>query len=76
MDDRYLALFVGIAPVDNPRYVTAIVVDEPKGDAYAGGAAAAPIYARIAGGLLHLQNAVPRARQAPETQLASLGGGQ
>jgi len=76
MDDRYLALFVGIAPVDNPRYVTAIVVDEPKGDAYAGGAAAASIYARIAGGLLHLQNAVPRARQAPETQLASLSGGQ
>lgn len=75
-DNQYLALFVGIAPMDNPRYVTTIVVDEPQGNAYGGGAAAAPIYARIASGLLHLQNAVPNVAAFPDAQLASLAGGQ
>jgi len=75
-DSRYLALFVGIAPMDNPRYVTAIVVDEPKGNAYGGGAAAAPIYARITDGVLHLQNAIPQLTQLPNLNVASLGRGQ
>lgn len=76
LDNQYLALFVGIAPMDNPRYVTAIVVDDPQGNAYGGGAAAAPIYARITGGLLHLQNAVPTLNPYPDARFASLGGGQ
>ena len=55
IDDQYLALFVGIAPMNEPRYVTAIVVDQPKGDALRwrrGGSA--PIYARITDGVLRL----------------------
>jgi cell division protein FtsI (penicillin-binding protein 3) len=76
IDDQYLALFVGIAPMDNPRYVTAIVVDQPKGDAYGGGAAAAPIYSRITNGVLRLRNAVPAIEAPTESLLVALGGGQ
>jgi cell division protein FtsI (penicillin-binding protein 3) len=74
LDDQYIALFVGVAPVSAPRYVTAVVVDQPKGDNYGGGAAAAPIYAKITEGVLRLRNAVPTLM--PEEHVASLGGGQ
>ena len=59
LDDRYVALFAGIAPVESPRYVTVVVIDEPEGDAYGGGAAAAPVYSRITQEVLRIQNVVP-----------------
>ena len=72
LPDQYLALFVGIAPVDNPRYVTAIVLDQPKGDSYGGGAAAAPLYARITDGVLRLYNQRPQAEPGAGLQLAAM----
>lgn len=74
LDDQYVALFVGVAPIENPRFVTAIIVDQPKGDNYGGGAAAAPIYSAITDGVLRLHNALPLSDQ-PGTQLVGLGGG-
>jgi len=59
LDDRYVALFVGVAPVESPRYVTVVVIDEPEGDAYGGGAAAAPVYSRITQEVLRIKNVVP-----------------
>ena len=76
LPDQYLALFVGIAPMENPRYVTAVVVDRPKGDNYGGGSAAAPVYARITSGVLRLTNQNPQVDLPVQTQMASLGGGQ
>ncbi|WP_235842421.1 peptidoglycan D,D-transpeptidase FtsI family protein [Cysteiniphilum halobium] len=45
--DSYMATFVGIAPSSNPEIVTVVVIDDPKGEAYGGGSAAAPIFAQI-----------------------------
>ena len=45
--NRYIASFVGIAPLDNPRFVIAVMVDEPKG-VRTGGQVAAPIFSKIA----------------------------
>lgn len=59
LDDRYVALFAGIAPVEAPRYVTVVVIDEPSGDLYGGGSAAAPVYSRITREVLRLQHAMP-----------------
>ncbi len=59
-DDKYVALFAGIAPMDDPRFVTVVVIDQPKGDAYGGGAAAAPVFSRVASGVLRLLNVAPR----------------
>jgi cell division protein FtsI (penicillin-binding protein 3) len=74
-DHRYVALFVGIAPMDAPRYVTAVVIDEPQGDRYGGGSAAAPVYSRITDGILRLGNAIPQVAQH-NAQSVTLGGGQ
>jgi len=59
LDDQYVALFVGIAPMNAPRYVTAILIDQPRGDHYGGGLAAAPVYSRITEEVLRIRNAQP-----------------
>jgi cell division protein FtsI/penicillin-binding protein 2 len=59
LDDQYVALFVGLAPIDAPRFVTVVVIDRPKGDNYGGGAAAAPVFARVASETLRLLGVPP-----------------
>lgn len=67
-DDRYLAFFAGIAPVHEPRLVTVVLIDEPKGDRYYGGEVAAPVFSRITEGALRMLNVVP---SQPDRDLAS-----
>lgn len=43
---EYRALFVGVAPVSNPRIALAVVVENPVGQFY-GGLVAAPIFAKV-----------------------------
>ncbi|MDC0980165.1 penicillin-binding protein [Bdellovibrionales bacterium] len=43
----YLSSFAGFVPVNNPRYVIFVLVDEPKGKYY-GSTVAAPIFSSIA----------------------------
>lgn len=53
---RYIASFVGLAPVDHPRFVVAVVVREPSASIHYGGLVAAPIFANIMGGVLRLSD--------------------
>jgi cell division protein FtsI (penicillin-binding protein 3) len=46
-EDRYKAVFAGIAPITRPRLVVVVVIDEPGGKEYYGGQVAAPVYAEI-----------------------------
>ena len=46
-EDRYKAVFAGIAPITRPRLVVVVVIDEPGGEEYYGGHVAAPVYAEI-----------------------------
>ena len=46
---RYLAWFVGFAPVRNPRVLTLIMVDEPHGGEYFGGDVAGPAFSMLTG---------------------------
>lgn len=57
--NRYFSLFAGIAPASNPRLVMAIIIDEPKGGVYYGGAVAAPVFGRAMGGVLRTLNITP-----------------
>ena len=72
LDDQYVALFAGIAPIDDPRVVTVVVLDRPKGDAYGGGAAAAPVFARVTEETMRLLGVAPDV-EFGEQMIASLG---
>ncbi|MDN3525497.1 penicillin-binding transpeptidase domain-containing protein [Halomonas sabkhae] len=58
-EDTYRALFVGIAPVSDPRIITVVMIDHPRGDAYYGGAIAAPVFSRVAGSALRMLDVPP-----------------
>ncbi|MGY3868273.1 penicillin-binding transpeptidase domain-containing protein [Aeromonas crassostreae] len=69
----YMAWFAGFAPASNPRFVMVVVVNEPKGSAYYGGAVATPPFAEAMGGVLQLYNIRPDAvPNAPPPSLARL----
>jgi len=72
---RYVALFAGIAPVDDPRIVTVVVINEPKGDAHGGGSAAAPVFSRVAQGAMRLFNVPPETAPAVAGAAAGRPGG-
>jgi len=57
--DDYVVSFAGIAPIDNPRLVTIVIINEPKGDKYYGGDVAAPVFAKVTTGALQLLNVAP-----------------
>jgi cell division protein FtsI (penicillin-binding protein 3) len=52
--DKYLASFVGFAPVSEPRLVIAVMIDEPAAGQHYGGAVAAPVFAQVMQGALRL----------------------
>ncbi len=43
-DKKYRSWFVGLAPVENPRIVVAVMIDEPNNGVYYGGLVAAPVF--------------------------------
>ena len=45
-EGKYIASFIGFAPIDEPKYLVYVTVDEPQG-AYYGGIVAAPIASDI-----------------------------
>ena len=59
-EDRYQSLFVGFAPASAPRFVLAVMVDEPQGKHY-GGEVAAPAFARIMADALRMYGIRPDA---------------
>lgn len=56
---RHIASFVGIAPASDPRLIVAVVINEPKRVSYYGGAAAAPLFAKIMGAALRILDISP-----------------
>ncbi len=59
-DDRFMASFIGMAPIDDPRLVVAVLVEEPV-EGYYGGQAAAPIFAEVMLKALHALGVEPDA---------------
>lgn len=66
-NSAYWITFAGIAPADDPRFVVAVMLDEPKSgveDNGGGGQSAAPIFRDIASWLLNRDN-IPTSKPAP-----------
>lgn len=57
--NRYFSLFAGMVPASDPRLVMVIIIDEPKGGVYYGGAVAAPVFSATMGGVLRTLNITP-----------------
>ncbi|HEX9630125.1 MAG TPA: penicillin-binding transpeptidase domain-containing protein [Pyrinomonadaceae bacterium] len=55
---KYIASFVGFAPVNNPAVVIIVVIDEPAGS-YHGGDVAAPVFREIAEQILPEMGVMP-----------------
>jgi cell division protein FtsI (penicillin-binding protein 3) len=58
-DNRYRSVFAGFSPVDNPRLVTIVVIDEPQNGTYFGGLVAAPVFSEVTGNALRLLQVTP-----------------
>ena len=51
--------FAGLSPLDNPRLVTVVVIDEPSQGDYFGGLVAAPVFSEVTGNALRLLQVTP-----------------
>lgn len=58
---KYVASFVGFAPVTDPRIIIAVMVDEPSAGKHYGGQVAAPVFANVAASALRALNVAPDA---------------
>jgi cell division protein FtsI (penicillin-binding protein 3) len=74
-EGRYVASYVGLAPVSNPRYVVAVMIDEPTGGIFYGGQVAAPVFSSVMSQTLRLMEVpydapLPTSPAAGETVIA------
>ncbi len=59
--DRYISSFVGMAPASDPRFIVAVMIDEPTAGTYFGGSVAGPVFAQVMGGALRSYGLPPDA---------------
>lgn len=69
--NHHRSFFVGIAPVTEPQFVIAVMIDEPK-EGYYGGLVAAPVFGEVMRNTLRIMGSRPDAMpDAPKLQLIS-----
>ena len=68
---KYLAIFAGMAPASDPRFVMVVMVDEPSNGKYYGGQVAAPVFSTVMAGALRLMAVPPDDVPLLETRRAA-----
>ena len=63
---KYRGFFVGIAPIEQPRIVVAVMIDEPSNGVYYGGAVAAPVFSQTVQQSLRLMGVQPDMAVKPQ----------
>ncbi len=63
---KYRGWFVGMAPIDNPRIVVAVMIDEPTAGQYYGGAVAAPVFSEVVQQTLRMLGVQPDMAVRPQ----------
>lgn len=56
---KYVASFVGFAPVSDPRIIVAVMIDEPSVGRHYGGQVAAPVFSVVTANALRSMNVAP-----------------
>jgi len=57
--NKYRSWFVGISPINKPRVIVAVMIDEPTAGAHFGGAVAGPVFSQVVAQSLRLMNVAP-----------------
>ncbi|MEG0555521.1 MAG: penicillin-binding protein 2 [Comamonas sp.] len=63
---KYRAWFTGMAPIDKPRIIVAVMVDEPTVGSYYGGTVAGPVFADVVQQSLRLMGVQPDKEVKPQ----------
>ena len=71
---QYLAVFAGMAPVSDPRFVMVVMVDDPANGKYYGGQVAAPVFSKVMAGALRLMAVPPDDVPLLETRMIAEEG--
>jgi cell division protein FtsI (penicillin-binding protein 3) len=64
--NKYRSWFVGLAPIDKPRVIVGVMVDEPSNGQYFGGLVAAPVFSQVVQQTLRLKNVEPDLEVKPQ----------
>ncbi len=65
-DKKYRGFFVGVAPIDSPRIVVAVMIDEPSNGKYFGGDVAAPVFSETVQQTLRMMGVQPDMAVRPQ----------
>jgi cell division protein FtsI (penicillin-binding protein 3) len=65
-DRKYRGWFVGMAPIDKPRIIVAVMIDEPRAGKYFGGEVAAPVFSEVVQQTLRMQGVQPDMSVKPQ----------
>ncbi|MBK1684734.1 peptidoglycan D,D-transpeptidase FtsI family protein [Rhodoferax fermentans] len=63
---RYRGVFAGLAPIDAPRIVVAVMIDEPSNGKYFGGDTAAPVFSKTVQQTLRVLGIAPDMTVVPQ----------
>ena len=63
---KFRAWFTGMAPIDNPRIIVAVMVDEPSNGVIYGGAVAAPVFSEVVQQTLRMMGVAPDMAVKPQ----------
>jgi len=64
--NKYRGFFVGMAPIENPRIIVAVMIDEPTDGFYFGGDVAAPVFSQTVQQALRVMGIQPDMRVKPQ----------
>ncbi|OPF65323.1 MULTISPECIES: penicillin-binding protein 2 [unclassified Hydrogenophaga] len=64
--NKYRSWFVGIAPIEQPRIVVAVMIDEPSNGVYFGGLVAAPVFSETVQQTLRILGVQPDMNVKPQ----------
>ncbi|MGJ7510688.1 peptidoglycan D,D-transpeptidase FtsI family protein [Variovorax sp. GT1P44] len=56
---QYRSWFTGMAPIEKPRIIVAVMIDEPSNGQYFGGIVAAPVFSEVVQQTLRMMNVPP-----------------
>ena len=63
---KYRAWFTGIAPIENPRIIVAVMIDEPSQGSFYGGTVAGPVFSEVVQQTLRLMGVQPDMSVKPQ----------